>query len=496
MQTFYGTLAQVTAGLLAVLTAFAAAYFVFIHERATTFDDQIAQKRLQVRDELFQLRSASASISAPAALLPHEFSDLYRSKYPKKTKGDFILQAATDLLIQHPSLEAALREAKNTDSFEGPLYGRLYAWVLSEAITFITNRPEGVFPSVPDVGFEAWQHDFTQARAALITLSFRGGPLLGDFQNFIGQNQKAHSNLIVMGPLMAQAVPTSYQCVERIQNALTDIDKQRMLKTPYAINLFWFGFWLVFTFIFGVFTPLSLLIYTPDPNRIAAAGILLVTTLCFFVGTLQFWSSIKLRQQQPRASDYLAARWFRPIQKEISSQEARLSWGSLLDRDLMMDAAASTDRHQFPLKLTEALEAYLSAADTYNRSAFRLNRRVLASMRTNPVLVSSVLPTPQNGSSVNVGPAQILGDNEIQVIANALTKEPTLNISFELVMPRWSHVEMVLAGSVFAGDTTKLTAALNAVRNELAHSSELTEFMRARTEVSACLHRLTSELSK
>jgi hypothetical protein len=498
--TFYVTLAQVTAGLLAILTAVAVGYFVFLRERATSFDDRIFQQRLQIRDELLRLGPTETPLTAAADLLPPAFSDAYRSRNPGQRRADLVLQAAFELLNPSSNIEAALAEVRNTDSFEGPYPGRVYFWILNEALNVMasgtwetTTKPDGAFPSASgETGFDAWRQDFDKARSAITVLSLFKEQMQADFRNFIAQNQARYPNLKGLETLVPDAF---FQRVSSIQNLVSDIDRQRLLKAQYSFNSGRFIFSMVCAFLTGVALPFTFLIWNFKINRFGATCMLATVILFLGLATSQLGSSATGRQLSDR--EYITARWYRPMTKELRMHEEKLSRGAFLDRDFLMDAAYSADRKQFSAKLASALDAYLAAAEAYNRSALPLTQRVVEAIRKSPELIPAIGKLPQTGNSIGLNPIEVLErgrDAEIAKLAKNLATDPALNVSVETEMPRWRHVDVVIIGRSLGGDTSKLVKALQAIRDSLSQSNEAVEFSRARTAAIAAERRLKSEL--
>jgi len=242
------------------------AYFVFVRERTSSFEDRVAQDRLEIRDAVFQLWTTLPQ--GTASLLPPTFSDAYRAAYPGKGRAEIVSQAATDLVFSAPVIDKVFEETRRVDTFGGPSSGRLYLWVLSQALTVMTpgtvempTKPDGVFPAIPtELGFDAWRRDFEKVRGALLLLSQFNDQLQADFQKFLNQNQVRHPNLTILGPLAKQGVARLFQNVNSIQTLLSDIDKQRLLGSQYSFNGFWLSIWLVVAFLSGVIFPLGLLV--------------------------------------------------------------------------------------------------------------------------------------------------------------------------------------------------------------------------------------------
>lgn len=209
----------------------------------------------------------------------------------------------------------------------------------------------------------------------------------------------------------------------------------------------------------------------------------------------QLWSNTSGRQLSDH--DYITGKWYKPIAKELELHTKRVSNGALLDRDFIVDAASSPDRIGFHPRLAKALDDYITAVDGYNRSALRFSNRVVEAMRANTLLSSAVGNLPGSGSSIVIHPLPVLDpkkDPEMQKVARNLATDPNINISVEIEMPRWSHVEFGMIGRRFANDTQRLIRGLHEIRIGLSQSDVAVEFSNARAAVVAAQARLKAEL--
>jgi hypothetical protein len=270
-QTFLVTLAQVTAGLLAILTAVAVGYFVFLRDRATSFEDRIAQDRVEIRDQLLRSNIIDSRLMSMPNLLAPGFPDAYRSRNPGRGGADLVIHAANDLLIHSPQIDAALADAHNSDVWRGPYLGRVFFWILAQAAKVIASgtwetstKPDGAFPSTADeVGFDAWRQDFDKARGAVNILSIIKDQMQADFRRFIAEKQTRQPNLVWFTSMTMDDV---FREIVSIQTILSDIDNQRLLRARYVYKGYWFLSSLVCTFLLGVILPLLLLIWNPKTS--------------------------------------------------------------------------------------------------------------------------------------------------------------------------------------------------------------------------------------
>src|SRR5262249_5348577 len=79
---FLATLAQVTGALVALLFAFVGAYYVFLLERGSQFEDLAAQDKVEIRRILARLREGWWMPPGFYATLPSDFDEQIRAGYP------------------------------------------------------------------------------------------------------------------------------------------------------------------------------------------------------------------------------------------------------------------------------------------------------------------------------------------------------------------------------------------------------------------------------
>ena len=132
LNSFFSTLAQVTATLLALLAAGASAYAIFLHERRTQFDEVIEKEKLEIKDAVISLRHSFPS--GLEAFLPLDFSAEYRSQYPNVTSNELTAQAAQQLIAEPAKLGAVYAKFEQNDYFKGKYFGRAYVWILREPL--------------------------------------------------------------------------------------------------------------------------------------------------------------------------------------------------------------------------------------------------------------------------------------------------------------------------------------------------------------------------
>ncbi len=239
MQNFLSAFAQVTATLFTLFLAAVTAYFVFLQDRSTQFSDKVTAVKLDMRDQLLQLRT-----TWPWTLtyLPPDFKAKYRSRHPNKSGADLVAQAAADLLFQNRELIDTVHELRSKDA-AGPWQGRVYFFVLTEGVTVITvgtpdtlTKPEGVFPSSAEgPGFGQWRAAFNKLRVSLRILRDVRPSMKADFHRFILPRQEASSShTAVVEDLHSRAIDAFFQTVESVGAKLNEIEKLELSLPRYS----------------------------------------------------------------------------------------------------------------------------------------------------------------------------------------------------------------------------------------------------------------------
>lgn len=502
MQTFYATLAQITATILGILVVSVAAYFVFLQERTAQFDDKIEQEKITIREILLDMR---ANWPWTLALyLPLEFEDSYRSGYPNKGKADLVFQAATDLIFQRSAIEKALQKAADKDSFGGPWRGRAYFWTITQAITVLTvgapdtrTKPEGVFPSsATGPGFSQWRNEFDRLGSAIFLLGHAREQMMAELQKFFDA-LPADRRVAEADRLAHQSVQRFFSQTNMVKEKLTDIDKQVLLKRPYSFRdrvhtksvLILSGL----SVLLGVFLPLLLLAWKMETTAIAAT-VILASAFIATIGTLVQFGWDVVASPKPSLHDYLAARWYSPLLKELGIHREKLQRGGLLDRGMLVDAMNSPDRQQFPPEVSKALSEYEAASGTYNDKTIGFNKAVIDTIRADTALGSPAAEYRGSKESLVLYPAEILNETRLDEIGRAFVARPVVDVSIEVNMPRWTHVAMKVPGEAFAASPSRLRAALDVIRKKVANIGVAREFLDARKELTGAAERLSAAI--
>jgi hypothetical protein len=495
---FYPTLAQITATLLAILAASAAAYFVFLQEHAARYEDKIEEEKIAIRETVLELR-ARWPWTISMYLAP-EFKDSYRSKYPGKSGSELVNQAATDFVFDGAPMQEALEEVQGKHSFSGPLKGRIYFWILTETIPVVTGgsadtrtKPDDVFPSSAiGPGFERWRRDFDHLAPVISLLSDFKDQMVSDFRVF-ADGLPAHARTASLAPMVSQAVERLFRQTEIVRVKLANIDKQILMKQRYSfskrVGIFWLLMLSGLAFLLGVVLPLALLAWKVETNGIAGSAILVSVLILTLGAFVRFgWDISAPLKADPR--EYIAARWYFPLLKELEIHNKKLQHGGLLDRDMFADAANSADKQQFSKEVFDALTEYVAGAESYNGKALRLNKKVIEVIQSDAILGPVVAGYRSHRGGPLLYPPDVLDKTRLDEIAGAFTANPDVDISVEVDMPRWHRVALKIPGHAFAAEPSQLRVTLGSIRQAVVETQEAKEFMDARHELAVAASRL------
>lgn len=499
MESFYATLAQISATLLAILAAAVAAYFVFLQDRSAQFEDKIQQNKIAIAESLFDLRAAWPP--ALSMYFPAEFHDSYRSRYPNQGRAQLISQAAIDLIFGHRAMTETLDEVD--DSLGGPWEGRAYFWILSQAVNVLTvgmvdtpSSPQGVFPSsATGPGFAEWRRDFNELRPVASLFSDFKEPMLSSFEQF-AKNLPSATRSSGSSHYASRAAERFINQFDNLNAKLADIDRQKVLKESYSfprrINSVWLMILCGMALVLGVVFPLAVLALELEPSRVAGIAILTAAMALLLGAFIQFgWDIASPVKIDPR--EYLSGRWLNPLLNQLRTHEAKVQHAGLLDLDMVIDASNSADRKAFSLELSESLVAYLAAAKNYNKEALKLNNKVVDRIHSDATL-GPLLTKSSGRGGPSLYPSDVFNERRLDEVSKQLVRTPNSNISIEVDMPRWTKVTARIPGNAFAGEPSRLIEALKTIGKELVESPEERDFLRVKEQLTRDADRLRAAL--
>ena len=486
MQIFLSTLAQMTATLLAVLLAAVTAYFVFLQDRGTQFDDQIETARLELRDRLLQLRTTWPQ--GVGMYFPPDFRDTYRAQYSDKPDADFVMQAAIDFLFQNPPLIEAVERVRPHDSMPGPWQGRVYFVLLTEFVRVITvgspdtrTTPERVFPSSEHgPGFTQWRVAFGKLRRILELLASLRPAMKRDFHEFTSKlPPELKPNAALSEEYYKNAVDDLFKVTEFVGTKVHDIEKLELSKGKYSftarVNWRSTAALSSLTFILGVVVPMVLLTLPKLADSPVMGISLLLATLVLLFGAIGQFGWDVAKAPEADWETYLSGRYYVPLVEELKRQRANFDNGGLLDLDAFIDAQASEDVGRFPSQTRHALDEYVKAARAYNKDADEFNQSVIKAVRDNLTLGPLLVKGANTRGGVGVYPFALFDDTAHLRAVDSVSKTVQSadcrerDISLEVIMSRWTRVVARIPCAAFHGDPAPITRSLSDIRSELKH---------------------------
>lgn len=493
MASFYASLAQITATLVAILGAAVAAYFVFLQDRSAQLDEKIEEEKIAIRETLLNIRS---NWPWPLQMyLPPEFADLYRSKHPEKSRQELLIQAVGELVFLSPDsrMGQTIDELQPKDSFGGPWAGRIYFWIFTEAVTVLTvgtpdtrTKPEGVFPSsATGPGFDEWRRNFDRSQTAIQILRDFRAPMVRDFRKFAqGLQQQPRSNI---AQYVEVATAQFFEQIDSVKARLKSLDKNLLLQKRYSftsrVRVDWLLLLSGLAFFLGVVLPLGLLAWKIEIDNIGGSAIL-VSVLALTIGAFARFGWDISAPLRFGSTEYATARWYTPLIKELEIHEKKVEHGGLVDREFFIDAARSGTRAQFPRELVTALDDYLERTEIYNTKALRLSGIVAERIKSDPIMGDAVAQSPSQrvSTSVPLHPADVLDEARLNsVIDSFRTRDVDISISVD--MPRWIREDIRIPRKAFGDKPEAVAEALRALRLDILNGSHAEEFLTAREDL-------------
>ena len=381
----FDTVAQITAGILALLAGGVFTYLVFVNERRTQYDDRALELQFEIRQELLTLRSTGFIQTAPM-LLPPGFIGRYQVAQPE-TKGPAVInQMLRDLMFQRDPMEKLITESAPKAWPAGPIRGRAFMIVVNEAVSLMTRRrgeltldaPEA-FPSVPLLGFSEWRGDYAQLREAFSSIRFLRPALQADFEAALvspltdWQQRVIRENAISALNALDRAVTT-------IDGKLDAIDRIDIIRARYrafdGVGRFVVAglFLVVVAVLGGILLPLGVSLI-PGLNTKHVAAICIA---CGIVPTSALVAGFLLHAWQlpeTPVGAYAPKRWLAPLHTELEGHAADLFYLRAVNENRVRWTREALDAGEVDQAIRVALDDYSRAVGLYNQ---RRNALVMA----------------------------------------------------------------------------------------------------------------------
>ena len=517
MDTFLSTLIQTTGGLIALLLAAVAAYFIFLQGKAAEYDDQIAAERVVIRNDLSRMQ-----VAWPSTLvwfLPPEFRERF-SAHNGNSKGVALAEKlAASVIFSSPNLDATYSDVAKHDTFgKTHLQGRVFILALDEALGVITERfqlgstsfrsgdpePRGgqlaAFPSsASGPGFDEWRRDFDSISTTARFLQPYSDAALQDFDAFqIGRLGKVGG--AALSKLASDGSRVFFENIVLVRSSVLKIDELESSKSRYLFNqrvharsLF---FLVALASLVGIVCPLLILAYQPVVlSRICANAILVSSLALTFSALLQFGFDIA----QPLREDkslYLKDRWLRPIATDLQSARAGLAAGSTVQLESVTSFLVSTSAKEVPDELTKRLAKAVELEKIYNSSVDEMNRMVLSKLSRDPGLMS-FLKSAQQANSVShtvLHPADFLDLQIFNQRIAAASGPSQLVLGIETLYAWGSRTEC----SLIASEKLKanLLSRLAQFQGQIAANAKADQYRRDRDALRASLDELIQRVDQ
>ncbi|MDA2914427.1 hypothetical protein MYX77_10835, partial [Acidobacteriia bacterium AH_259_A11_L15] len=394
----------------------------------------------------------------------------------------------------------ALQEAEGDKIQSLPWKGRVYFWILNEAVTVVTvgtpdtrTKPEGVFPSSAiGPGFKEWRRDFEQLRTSLRILSDYKKIMVNDFAQYVNRSQLGTTFSV----MMSDAVEKFFKQIDGVAARLDSIDRQNILKERYSfsrrVHVTSLLILMALVFLLGIIVPLSFLVWNVETDSVTGSALLVIVLVLVLASFIRFgWDIAAPVRPSPR--EYVVTRWHKPLLEELSKHSKKLEQGGLLDLDMFRDVAHSPDRSLLSTEESEALDAYNAIAEEYNKKALELNRSIIESIEANEALAPYVSKYGGKGGP-SLHPIEIMDNASIDRICEGMHKQlrvtPNANLVVEISMQRWSHLPLFVSGQGFLADPGKFCNALRGIGTSIIDTPVAREYIEIRDKLTAVASNL------
>lgn len=462
---FLTTLAQICAALIGIFAAAFGLWVSFLVERTSQFDDAIAQDKVEIAATIKDLHSAW---QLTYSYVPFEFSDTYRA-LSNRSGVAMATSSALDNLFIDPAeltankaepgnyLEQSIIRERHLDNWGGLWQGRLYLWSLNNIVNAIymydpaqMPQPIAAYPASPSgPGFAQWRRDFSALRSTLVFIRPSRDGLLANFIRFVRRSSIEDPRSPLISRLARSQVQTLYADVDLIQNRLSDIDKQQLLRDQYAIhkrtNIKSTIVTLGISFVIGVILPLSLL--SIQPGRRAGSAVVSALLVVVPIGLIvyacaQFYWGIT---RPGTTGSYMTDRWLQPLSVELKDNTSRTSRGALLPIYAFSDLMGGPDQASLSPMQQSLFTDYIVAGKRYNDAALSValaeSRAMRREINERPALKGAISHRQLVGGSYPVHLISLLDDKTRNDVERAITS-PRDFLIFEIEHPTYDRAEV------------------------------------------------------
>jgi hypothetical protein len=509
--SFLATLAGVTGTVVALLLGFAGAYYVFLRDRAAQFDDDIAQRKIVIRDTLTQLRAAWSMPPSLPADVPPDFDSQVRKTYPTQPVPDMLGRIAADLMFDNPPL-ASLVATQLTGNYGGPWKGRIYYWLLARTVDVLTERDPSLHsfprvppsPTVPARAFPIdaagpglaewcatystirdWVHFFLLYRAEYEAdyLSFSAGRYPG--KQSVGLNREFKTS-----------VEAFFGAIATLDKEVDAIDRATLLREQYStrrLRLTSLFVIVAVAALTGMVVPLAFLALPSIAVKPSGAVTLLVVTSGALVLCCARLAFDVAKGPERKSKAYIAERWYKPLLAVAETQAEGVRRIGMIDGGACDDALRSRDSAVLPADLIRVLREFVRGGDRLNRATSALNDRVVSELKADKEMSALFGPPRGEGgpllSTLGIADAELFEEWRRGYVRAGLGGIPV-----EAQGPTWSIAKGFIAGPKTEQEKRHLVEMLGRVHDRIAVSQELKAFQHARAHALEALQRLRDEL--
>jgi hypothetical protein len=497
----FGTLAQITAGILSLLAGAVIAYLVFLNDRRTQYDDVALQQRLEIRQELLSLRQTWLN-SAAVMLLPSDFLSRYSDAHDGKGGPELVNQMITELVFRQDPMERVLGlSAAKAYPPLGPMRGRAFVVAMNEAVAILTRGRGGltldapqVFPSMPLPGYDEWKRDYDTLRTTVSLFRFGRQTLQADFEAALASPLTEWQQRVFRDSVRT-SLDSFERAVQNIDRRVDAISRAELIGVRYRpfANAEWLvvpSLWLVAVAVIGgVWLPLAAML-VPRLQRKPVAGAAIVLTLVPTTGLVVAFLIYAGSIPNQSGGDYGALRWSVPLHSEIESHAADLYYLRSVDRRRILDTTRAQEAQVPPTSIRSALKEYLSAVDAYDAKHAALATDIGRLMSKEGFLeqLERQAAPPGSGSQAVLTFVGLLDRDFVNEVIAAVSNSPQMSLSVE------GDRTTPIAGTVVRDRREALVAHIAAVRAQVCQTSRAADLERAASAATEKLLTLAALL--
>ena len=503
MEQFYSSLTQLTLTLLVVLTAWVAGYYVYLQQRRAQFDEAIEKEKLSITQDLTSLRA-----DWPWTMnlrIPMEFKETYRQRYDSLNEIEFLKRAIMDMYFSKDPMEEVLRGLERKGGTDRPRRGRLYFWVLTEAIRTLTvgdptqrSTPISVFPnSALGPGFSEWVRIFEQLDQNLMMMQSSKVGMVHDFGQYVKTLPKGAGSPATVAH-MEEAVSYFFAKVANVRSSLIRINGNVLLRGRHQfsakIHSLRFALLAGLAFIAGGVVPLLLLGWGVSLDGIGNTAIG-IAALTLTLGAIGGFAYDVVRPERFTVHEYISARWYEPLLEVVEENIRQADEAGLVDTELILDALTSDEASEFDPRVREGLDELLTVARQYNQALMQFNNASLDILTADSHFGPHMMSNEQvirNNYTVYLG--HFLEQEKFDRLVGNFGRAAEVDYSVELRIFRGSRILGRISGNSISQRVPNVLLMLGEIRDELLGVDKATKLSISRGNVLAKIDDLQTAI--